>query len=152
MSPPSRWFAGADHAGVELKNQLVARLRALGDQVEDLGTSGDASVDYPDFGAAVGRAVAGAPDGTALGLVVCGSGIGISIAANKVAGIRAALVHDDFTAEAARAHNDANVIGLGARVTGPGVAEAALLRFRATAFAGGRHAGRVAKLGALELG
>ena len=149
-SPVRRWFAGADHAGVGLKNQLVATLRGLGDEVEDLGTHGDASVDYPDFGAAVGRAVAGASD--TLGLVVCGSGIGITIAANKVGGIRAALVHDEFTAEAARAHNDANVIGLGARVTGPGVAEAALLRFRATSFAGGRHAGRVAKLGALEQG
>jgi ribose 5-phosphate isomerase B len=146
---PVRWFAGADHAGVGLKDQLVALLRGLGDEVEDLGTHGDASVDYPDFGAAVGRAVAGAGGG-ALGLVVCGSGIGITIAANKIAGVRAALVHDEFTAEAARAHNDANVVGLGARVTGPGVAEAALRRFRATPFAGGRHAGRVAKLGALE--
>ena len=98
-------------------------------------------------GDGVGRAVAAAPG--SLGLVVCGSGIGITMAACKVAGVRAALVHDDFTAEAARAHNDANVIGLGARVTGVGVAEACVRRFRSTTFAGGRHAGRVHKLDAL---
>lgn len=145
---PRRWFAGADHAGRGLKDGLVTMLRALGDEVVDLGTDSDASVDYPDFGAAVGRAVAAA-QGAAFGLVVCGSGIGITMAAGKVAGVRAALVHDDFTAEAARAHNDANVIGLGARVTGAGVAEACVRRFRTTAFAGGRHAGRVHKLDAL---
>ena len=143
-----RWFAGSDHAGRELRPLLVAALRGLGDDVEDLGTHDGASVDYPDYGAAVGRAVAGEPD--ALGLVVCGSGIGISIAANKVVGVRCALVHDSYTAEMARRHNDANVIALGARVVGAGVAEAALRAFRDATFEGGRHGQRVDKLRALE--
>jgi ribose 5-phosphate isomerase B len=143
-----KWFAGSDHAGLALKRQLIDVLRGLGDEVEDVGTLTEASVDYPDFGAAVGRAVVGS-EGTR-GLVVCGTGIGISIAANKVAGVRAALVHDPYTAAMARAHNDANVVALGARVVGPGVAEAALLAFRDTAFEGGRHGGRVDKIGALE--
>ncbi len=144
-----RWFAGSDHAGLPLKRVLVELLRKLGDEVIDLGTHGEAAVDYPDFGASVGRAVASA-GGQAMGLVVCGSGIGISIAANKVPGIRAALVHDAYTAEVARRHNDANVIAFGARVVGAGVAEGALEVFRATAFEAGRHAGRVAKIAALE--
>jgi ribose 5-phosphate isomerase B len=144
-----KWFAGSDHAGLALKQALVAQLRALGDDVEDLGTHDGASVDYPDYGEAVGRAVA---DGGAdvRGLVVCGSGIGISIAANKVHGVRAALVHDDYTAEMARKHNDANVIALGARVVGGGVAEEALRTFRDTAFEGGRHGKRVAKLDQID--
>jgi ribose 5-phosphate isomerase B len=146
----SRWFAGSDHAAVALRRQLVDVLRALGDEVEDLGTDGETSVDYPDFGAAVGRAVVGV-GGEARGLVVCGTGIGITIAANKVHGVRAALVHDEFTARMARAHNDANVIGFGARVIGPGLAEAALRVFRDTAFEGGRHQARVAKLEAIEI-
>jgi ribose 5-phosphate isomerase B len=146
-----KWFVGADHAGVGLKRQLVEILRGLGDQVEDLGTDDDSSVDYPDFGEKVARQVAaGGPD--VRGLVVCGSGIGISIAANKVDGIRAALVHDAFTAQAARAHNDANVIAMGSRVVGPGVAEQALRVFRDTPFEAGRHTRRVEKLAALERG
>jgi ribose 5-phosphate isomerase B len=143
-----RWFAGSDHAGFALKRHLVEVLRAMGDEVEDLGTHGEASVDYPDYGAAVARAVVAAP-GT-LGLIVCGSGIGIAIAANKVPGARAAVVHDTFTATATRAHNDANVLSLGARVIGTGVAEAALKAFRDTPFEGGRHAGRVEKIKGLE--
>ena len=146
-----RWFAGSDHAGVALKRQLVEALRKIGDEVEDLGTTDEQSVDYPDFGAAVGRAVA-ASGGNARGLVVCGTGIGIAIAANKVPGVRAAVVTDAFTAQAARAHNDANVVAFGARVTGPGVAESALRVFRDTGFEGGRHAGRVAKIAALDEG
>ncbi|MCE9571615.1 MAG: ribose 5-phosphate isomerase B [Deltaproteobacteria bacterium] len=144
-----RWYAGSDHAGRELRQLLVAALRGLGDEVEDLGTNDKASVDYPDYGAAVGRAVAAAK-GEALGLVVCGSGIGISIAANKVHGIRAALVHDTYTAEMARRHNDANVVAFGARVVGDGVAEAALRAFRDATFEGGRHGMRVDKLTALD--
>ena len=144
-----QWFAGSDHAGLPLKRLLVAMLRELGDEVLDLGTHDDTSVDYPVFGAEVGRSVAGTP-GTR-GLVVCGSGIGISMAANKVAGVRCALVHDTFTAEMARLHNDANVIALGARVIGQGVAEAALAVFRRTAFEGGRHQRRVDQLGDLDL-
>lgn len=144
-----RWFAGSDHAGLPLKRLLVAQLAELGDEVIDIGTNDEASVDYPDFGAEVGRRVA-ASAGSARGLVVCGSGIGISIAANKIAGVRCALVHDAYTAELARQHNDANVIALGARVIGPGVAEGALRLFRDTAFLGGRHQRRVDLLGALD--
>jgi ribose 5-phosphate isomerase B len=142
------WFAGCDHAGLPLKRPLVAMLRELGDEVVDLGTHDDTSVDYPRYGAEVGRCVVEAPG--ARGLVVCGSGIGISIAANKVAGVRCALVHDTFTAEVARLHNDANVIAFGARVIGQGVAEAALAMFRRTAFEGGRHQRRVDQLAALD--
>jgi ribose 5-phosphate isomerase B len=144
-----RWVVGSDHAGLALKRALVESLRAWGDEVDDVGTHDESSVDYPDFGAEVGRRVAASSD--TRGLVVCGTGIGISIAANKVPGVRAAVVHDAFTAEMARKHNDANVIAIGARVVGPGVAEDALRRFRDTAFEGGRHARRVAKLDELDM-
>jgi ribose 5-phosphate isomerase B len=143
------WYVGSDHAGLALKRLLADYLRAIGDEITDLGTDDEASVDYPDYGDKVGRRVAEA-GGDTRGLVVCGSGIGISIAANKVPGVRAALVHDAFTAQAARAHNDANVIALGARVVGPGVAEQALRVFRDTPFEGGRHSRRVDKIAALE--
>jgi ribose 5-phosphate isomerase B len=143
-----KWYAGADHAGYLLKKQLVAFLREQGDEVIDLGTNEDKSVDYPDFGAEVGRRVVADP--AAKGLICCGTGIGISIAANKVPGVRAAVVHDSFTGEMARAHNDANVIALGARVVGPGVAEHALAAFRKTPFEGGRHQRRVDLITALD--
>jgi ribose 5-phosphate isomerase B len=143
-----RWYAGSDHAGFQLKQHLVAQLVALGDEVTDVGTTDEQSVDYPLFGAEVGRRVASDPG--SLGLIVCGTGIGIAIAANKVAGVRAAVVHDSFTAEMARAHNDANVVAFGARVVGAGVAEAALRRFRATTFLGGRHERRVELIRGLD--
>jgi ribose 5-phosphate isomerase B len=144
-----KWYAGSDHAGFKLKQVLVGALNELGDEVVDIGTHNEDSTDYPTWGAEVGRRVAGDP--TALGLVVCGTGIGISIAANKVVGCRAALCHDDFTAEMARAHNDANVISLGARVVGPGVAESAVRKFRATKYSGGvRHQKRVELLAGLD--
>lgn len=143
-----RWYAGSDHAGYPLKQHLVEVLRGLGDTVEDLGTHGTQSVDYPTFGAEVGRRVAADPE--ACGLVVCGTGIGIGIAANKIPGARCAVVHDAFTAEMARAHNNANIIALGARVVGSGVAESAVAAFRAAAFAGGRHQRRVDQLAELE--
>ena len=143
-----KWYAGSDHAGFRLKKVLVQALAELGDEVVDIGTDSEESVDYPKFGAEVGRKVAAEPG--ALGLIVCGTGIGISIAANKVPGVRAAVVHDDFTAAAARAHNDANVIALGARVIGPGVAESAVAVFRSTQFVGGRHLRRVEQLGAMD--
>lgn len=145
-----KWYAGSDHAGLMLKRPLIELLRGFGDEVIDLGTNDGASVDYPEYGDAVGRHVAGEP-GT-LGLVVCGSGIGISIAANKVAGIRCALVHDAFTGAMARVHNDCNVIALGARVVGQGVAESALSAFRTAQFEGGRHTRRVDQIMALEAG
>jgi ribose 5-phosphate isomerase B len=143
-----KWYAGSDHAGFLLKQSLVKFLREQGDDVLDVGTDSEASCDYPAFGAEVGRRVVG--DHGALGLIVCGTGIGISIAANKVPGVRAALCHDAFTAEKAREHNDANVISLGARVIGGGVAETAVAAFRATAYAGGRHQKRVDMIAALE--
>ncbi|MEN3950353.1 ribose 5-phosphate isomerase B [Iodidimonas sp. SYSU 1G8] len=138
---------GADHAGFELKNVLKADLIDQGYEVLDLGTSGPASVDYPDFGAAVAEAVASGRAG--LGVVVCGTGIGISIAANRNPGARAALVHSGLEARLAREHNDANILALGARVIGVEVARDALKAFLTTDFAGGRHAGRVAKLSQL---
>ncbi len=143
-----KWYAGSDHAGFRLKQLMIAVLKELGDEVIDVGTHNEESTDYPTYGAEVGRKVVAEP-GT-FGLIVCGTGIGISIAANKVAGVRAALVHDDFTAAAARAHNDANVVSLGARVIGPGVAESALRMFRSTQFVGGRHERRVSMIDSIE--
>ena len=137
---------GADHAGYELKELLARRTAELGHQVLDLGTSSTASVDYPDFGFAVGQAVAsGRAD---RGVVVCGSGIGISIAANRVPGARAGVATDLFSAQLMREHNDANVLGLGARVTAVPLAMAILETFLNTPFAGGRHQRRVDKLDA----
>jgi ribose 5-phosphate isomerase B len=135
---------GADHAGVELKALLRAALEADGHATLDLGTDGPASVDYPDFAAAVCAAVA---EGRArAGVLVCGTGIGISIAANRNPAIRCALVHDVTGARLTRTHNDANVIAFGARMTGAEVALDALRIFLATPFEGGRHARRVLKL------
>ena len=138
----------ADQAGFELKEKLKAWATEMGHEVIDLGTHGRESVDYPDFGAACGRAVAaGEAD---LGVVACGTGIGIGMSANKVAGVRAATCHDHYTAEMARRHNDANVLAVGARVIGEGVARDVLQTFLATPFDGGRHAGRVEKIRALD--
>lgn len=139
---------GADHAGFGLKDRIAAHLAERGVTVLDLGTNSPDRVDYPDYGTAVGRAVAsGEAD---LGVAVCGSGIGISIAANKVAGVRAALVHDATSARLSREHNDANVICLGERLTGEEVALDAVDAWLDATFQGGRHAGRVAKLDAAD--
>lgn len=139
---------GADHAGVGLKQLLGDHLAQAGHEVLDLGTHDDSRVDYPDYGAEVGRHVV---DGRAdLGVAVCGSGIGIAIAANKVPGVRAAVVHDVTSARLSREHNDANVCCLGERFTGPQVALDAIDAFVTASFAGGRHAARVAKIAALE--
>jgi ribose 5-phosphate isomerase B len=138
-----RWIVGADHAGFELKNYLVNVLRRLGDEVEDIGTHEPASVDYPDYAAEVARRVAA---GEGRGLLVCGTGIGMAMTANRVRGVRAAVVTDAFTARATRAHNDANVMAVGQRVIGAGVAEEALKAFRDTEFEGGRHQRRVDKI------
>jgi len=135
---------GSDHAGVALKAALKAALDAASHPVLDLGTEGPDSVDYPDFADAVARAVL---DGRArFGVLVCGTGIGISIAANRHPGIRCALAHDATTARLARAHNDANILALGARIVGPEVALDALHAFLETEFAGGRHERRIRKL------
>ena len=138
---------GCDHAGYHLKEHLVAELRTLGHEVLDLGTDSTDRVDYPDFGFAVARAVAGG-EATA-GVAVCGSGVGIAMAANKVAGIRAATVHDVESARLSKAHNDANVLCFGERVIDPKVAEEALRAWLDEDFEGGRHDARVAKLNAM---
>ena len=137
---------GSDHAGFDLKAKLVEALKTSGYEVLDLGTQdATTSVDYPDFGKAVAEAVAaGKADG---GVAVCGTGIGISIAANRVAGVRAALCHDETTARLCREHNDANVLALGARIIGEVVAKDCLDAFLSTEFAGDRHVRRVEKLG-----
>lgn len=139
---------GSDHAGFTLKQALADHLRDLGHVVTDLGTDGEEPVDYPDFGAAVGRAVTAGP--ADLGVCVCGTGIGISIAANKIPGVRAAVVHDVSSAHLARAHNDANVACFGARLTGGTTALDALDTFLATSFEAGRHLRRIAKIDRLE--
>ena len=140
---------GADHAGVDLKDLLARIITEAGHEVADLGTHGSESVDYPDFAAAVAKAVSGGE--AELGVLVCGTGIGVAIAANKVPGVRAATCNDLFTARMARAHNDANIVTLGARVVGEGVAREIVEIFLATPYEGGRHARRVAKIGALEI-
>ena len=139
---------GSDHAGLELKRKILARLTALGRPFDDLGTDGEASVDYPDYAAKVGRAVAAGSH--PLGILVCGSGIGMSIAANKIAGVRAAHCSNELEGRLARAHNDANVLCLGARTLGGEVALAIVDLFLAGHFDAGRHARRVAKIVALE--
>lgn len=137
---------GADHAGFELKDLLARCAAELGHEVLDLGTSSTVSVDYPDYGFAVGQAVA---SGRAeRGVVVCGSGIGISIAVNRIPGARAGVATDLFAAQLMREHNDANVLGLGARATAAPLAMAILETFLTTPFAGGRHQRRVDKLDA----
>jgi ribose 5-phosphate isomerase B len=139
---------GADHAGFALKNVLTAFLVEGGHEIDDLGTTGEESVDYPDFGASVGRAVTeGAAD---VGVCVCGTGIGISIAANKINGVRAAVVHDVTSARMAKEHNDANVVCIGARLVGPQVAVEALGTFLSSTWQAGRHERRIDKIAALE--
>ena len=139
---------GSDHAGYALKEQLAGELRDLGHEVLDLGVHSNDRVDYPDFGAAVGRAVAGGD--AELGLCVCGSGIGIAMAANKIPGVRGATVHDAISACLSRQHNDANVLCLGERLTEPEVASEALRAWLDAEFEGGRHVGRIDKLSDLD--
>lgn len=145
-SEPLRVALAADHAGVHLKDELVSYLQSQGIAVTDLGTHGEARVDYPDFGFALGRAVAGGE--ADLGVAVCGSGLGVCMAANKIHGVRAATVHDVTSARLTREHNNANVICLGERLIGVEVAKDTVDAFLSARFAGGRHAARVAKLDA----
>ena len=139
---------GSDHAGFHLKNLIADHVARAGHEVLDLGTDSTDRVDYPDFGTAVGRTVAAGD--AQFGLCVCGSGIGIAMAAGKVPGIRAATVHDVTSARMARAHNDANVMCVGERFIGPQVALDAVDAFLAADFDGGRHSARVAKIDALD--
>lgn len=141
-------YMASDHAGVNLRSHLADWLRDSGHVVHDLGTADSAeSVDYPDFAEKLARAMKGLP--ASKGVLVCGSGIGVSIAANRFPWIRCALCHDVITAGLSRQHNDANVIAFGERLIEEAAAAAALEAFLATEFEGGRHAGRVDKLTAL---
>ncbi len=144
MLDPMRLAIGSDHAGYALKTHLVAYLTALGHEVRDAGTDAEASVDYPAYCAAVARAVAvGAAD---RGIVVGGSGQGEQLAANAVRGVRAALGNDLYTARMSRQHNDANVLSLGGRIVGAGLAEEIVGLWLATEFEGDRHVRRVEQL------
>ena len=135
-------FLASDHAGFELKNELIEAIKGLGYEVVDLGTNDKNSVDYPDYA----HLLASKLEPNCYGVLVCGTGIGISIAANRHENVRCALCHDEFTARLAREHNDANVIAFGARVIGAGVAISAAEAFLKTEFAGGRHERRVKKI------
>jgi ribose 5-phosphate isomerase B len=139
-----RIAVGADHAGWALKERLADALRRAGHEVEDCGTHGEESVDYPDFAAEVARRVA---EGRAdRGVLVCGTGIGMAIVANRFAGVRAAVCHDDYTAEMSRRHNDANILCVGGRVLDEARALRILDVWMSSPFDGGRHSRRVAKI------
>lgn len=139
---------GSDHGGYALKQQLMKHLTDLGLEYKDYGTYSDESCDYPIYAEAVARAVAG--DEAERGILICGTGIGMSIAANKIPGIRCALCGDCYSAELTRRHNDANILALGARVLGEGLAEKIMDTFLATEFEGGRHARRIGLIAELE--
>lgn len=143
--PPNSVAIGADHAGFDLKRVLKAELAARGVAVRDFGTDGTESVDYPDYAGPVANAVAGGE--VEAGILVCGSGIGMSIAANRHPGIRAALCCNSEMAQMSRLHNDSNILVLGARFIAEDEAKACLDAFLTTEFEGGRHARRVGKLG-----
>lgn len=149
MANPGSIVIAADHAGLPLKKEIVAQLEELGRKVEDLGTHDGASVDYPDFAHQVAGRLLATPAAHRFGILVCGSGVGMSIAANRHPGIRAVVCSEPYSAAMARRHNDANVLCLGARVVGPGLAREIVEAFLAVEFEGGRHARRVEKI---ELG
>jgi len=138
----------SDHAGFQLKTEVVAELGRLGHLVMDLGPADTSSVDYPDYATRVTDAVK--TSRAALGVLICGTGMGMAISANKVHGIRAALCRTEFEARMSRQHNDANVLCLGQRVTGTGLALEILKAFLNASFEGGRHATRVDKIRQLE--
>jgi len=140
---------GCDHGGFELKEEILKFLKTISNiQVSDFGPAGKDSVDYPDFGAKVSEAVSkGAMD---RGILICGTGIGMSIVANRYPGVRAALCHDHFTAQMSREHNDANVLVMGERVIGKGVALELVKTWLDTEFAGGRHQKRLDKITEIE--
>lgn len=138
----------SDHAGFDLRQTVAEHLVALGHDVHDFGPSQKARCDYPDFAEKVGRAVASGE--SELGLLCCGTGVGMAMAANKVHGVRAAVVSDTFSARATREHNDCNVLCLGERVVGTGLALQIVDAFLSAEFEGGRHSGRVQKIMDLE--
>ncbi len=143
-----KFYVGSDHAGFAVKGPVIEMLKARGHDVVDLGPENSNRVDYPDYAEKVSRAVVS--DEGSYGILICGTGIGMSIAANKIDGIRAAHCNDYYTAQMARAHNDANILCFGERVSGPGVIESMIEAFTTTEFEGGRHAGRVEKIMALQ--
>ncbi len=134
----------SDHAGFALKQHLASFLASLGHEVKDLGVEAERSVDYPDFAHRLASAISAGE--AERGILICGTGIGMSMAANRHPGVRAALCHDAYTAEMARRHNNANVLCMGGRTTGPAVAEQMTALFLATPFEGGRHQRRVGKI------
>ena len=139
---------GSDHGGFALKQEIIKHLEEKGLEYKDYGTYSAESCDYPIYGEAVGKAVASGECDR--GIIICGTGIGISISANKVKGVRAALCGDCYSAEYTRRHNDANILALGARVIGPGLALKIVDTFLETGFEGGRHARRVALIKDIE--
>jgi len=139
---------GSDHRGYHLKEQLIALLRSKGHEVHDEGATGSESVDYPDFAALVAKKVGG--QGVERGILICGTGIGMAIAANKFAGVRAAPCNDEVTAEISRRHNDLNVLCLSADMLSPRTVERMVEVWLATPFEGGRHERRVEKIHLLE--
>lgn len=139
---------GADHGGVELKEEIKRLLQSLGVQYEDFGCNCDTSVDYPDYALPVAEKVASGEFDR--GILVCGTGIGMSITANKIPGIRCALVHDVFSAKATRQHNDSNILAMGARVIGPGLAGEITKAWLQTDYEGGRHEKRLDKISQIE--
>jgi len=143
-----KFYIGTDHAGIDLKDYTVELLKEKGHEVIDLGPFSKDRVDYPDYAVKVSHSVLENPE--AQGILICGSGIGMSMAANRHTGIRAALCHDAYTATVARAHNDANILCFGERIIGKGVAESVLDAWIAGSFDGGRHVGRVKKIEAIQ--
>ena len=139
-----KFYIGTDHAGIELKNYIVELLREKGQEVEDLGPFSKDRVDYPDYAHKVSTNVL-ENEGTQ-GILICGSGIGMSMAANRHEGIRAALCHDSYTASVARGHNDANILCFGERIVGKGVAESIIDSWLESKFDGGRHCNRIEKI------
>lgn len=139
---------GSDHGGYTLKQTVMKHLEEKGVEYKDFGTYTQDSCDYPVYGEAVGRAVAGGEFD--MGIIICGTGIGISLAANKVHGVRAAVCGDCYSAEMARRHNDANILAMGERVLGPGLALKIVDTFLASPFEGGRHQRRVDGIMAIE--
>jgi len=143
-----KYFIGSDHAGVDFKTFVKELFEKKGHEVIDLGPNDKTRVDYPDFAAKVCEEVL-ANKGSK-GILICGSGIGMSMAANKFDGIRAALCHNEYSAMMARQHNDANILCLGERVSGAGMVEAIVNAWDSNSFEGGRHEGRVEKINALS--
>lgn len=139
-----KFYIATDHAGIDLKDYTVELLKEKGHEVIDLGPFSKTRVDYPDYAHKVAESVLA--DSFTQGILICGSGIGMSMAANRHVGIRAALCHDAYTATVARGHNDANILCFGERIVGKGVAESILDAWIAGTFDGGRHCGRIEKI------